>query len=53
MALNSLQERVEKIESSTSTIPTNIISLIYCSHQILYNIQVESCSSVITTNIVF
>ena len=35
------------------TIPANIISLIYCSHQILYNIQVESCSSVITTNIVF
>ena len=34
-------------------IPTNIISLIYCSHQIFYNIQVESCSPVIITNIVF
>jgi len=39
--------------TTVKTILTNIISLINCSHQIFYNIQIEYCIPVVTTNIVF
>ena len=38
---------------SSITILSNIISLIYWSHQIFYNIQFESCSSIILRDCIF
>ena len=50
-------ERYKKISAALlkkdSTILSNIISLIYCSHQIFNNIQFESCSFVIIRNCIF